>query len=176
MSFRKAILFACLCSITAVLAYLSFCPSYVLQVSVEPRSSKGLEIRRDKTVIISDGKEPIFLDIAGDISNPNISKVSLSIRDPNNVQFQKRGEFKVSQGSFWGTVQLGSKEDPIVGDKDYPYMIDSADDNSRLSEGSVQIRETAVISYLNRGWMIVMAIMGALASALEIYNFFAKNE
>jgi hypothetical protein len=174
--FRKVILSVCVCFITGVLVYLSLRPSYVLQVSVEPRSSRGLEIRRDKTVIISDGKEPIFLDITGDVSNPNISRVSLSMRDPNNVQFEKRGEFRVSQGSFWATVQLGSREAPIVGDRDYPYLIDSADDNSRLSEGSVQIRQTAVISYLNRGLTIVMTVMGVLASLLEIVNFFEKKK
>jgi hypothetical protein len=179
MSLQKIIVFVSAFSITAVLAYLSVFPSYVLQVSVEPRSSKGLEMRRDRTVVISNGKEPIFLDIGGDVSNPNISKVSLSVRDPNNVQFEKRGEFKVSKGSFLGTVQLGSREDPVADDEDYPYVIDSADDNSRLSEGSMQVRVKAVISYLNRGSMVLMAVIGGiglLASALQIYQFFAKSE
>jgi hypothetical protein len=179
MSLQKIIVFVSVFSITAVLAYLSVFPSYVLQVSVEPRSSKGLEMRRDRTVVISNGKEPIFLDIGGDVSNPNISKVSLSVRDPNNVQFEKRGEFKVSKGSFLGTVQLGSREDPVADDEDYPYVIDSADDNSRLSEGSMQVRVKAIISYLNRGSMVLMAVIGGiglLASALQIYQFFAKSE
>lgn len=174
--FRKIILLLSVLSLAVVLTCLSFFPSYVLQISVEPRSPKGLEMRRDKVIVISNGKEPVFFDIAGDVYNPNISKVLLSVRPPNKAEFEKRGDFRVSKGSFLGTVQLGSAESPITSDENYPYTIDSGDDNSRLSEGNIQVQVKAVISYTSRGWMLIIAGIGLLASALQIFQFFTQRE
>src|SRR5258707_3695424 len=112
--FRKIVLLLSVLSLALVLTFLSFFPSYVLQISVEPRSPKGIEMRRDKVIVISDGKEPVFFEIAGDVSNPNISKVSLNVRHPKERDFENRGDFRVSKGSFLGTVQLGSAASPIT--------------------------------------------------------------
>lgn len=174
--FWKIILLLSMLFIAVALTYLSLAPSYVLQISVEePRPSKRLEIRRDKIIVISNGKEPNFFDIAGDVYNPNISKVSLSMRQPKEVEFKKQGDFKVSNGSFLGTVQLGSAERPIISDENYPFIIDSGDDNSRLSEGNIQVQVKAVISYTSQGWMYIIAGIGLLASWLQVYQFFTQR-
>ena len=169
--FWKTLLLLSTLFIAVMLTYFSIVPTYVLQISVEPRSSQEIEMRRDKVVVINSGKEPIFLDIAGDVSKPTLSEVSLSVRDPKHAEFKKQGAFKVSRGSFLGTVQLGSAETRITSDENYTYIIESGDDKSRLSEGNIQVQVKAVISGTSQWWMTIIAGMGLLASVLQIISF-----
>lgn len=174
--FLKIIIVLLMFVVTSVSAYLYFFPSYsyVLQISVEPRSGiSGIEMRRDKVVVISKGKEPIFFDIAGEVK-PSISKVSLWMHPPNQPD-QKRGDFDVSKGSFLGTVQLGSAESPITSDENYSYKIDDFyNKNDWLSEGNIQVQVKAVISGTNPLIMIIIGAIGLLASVLQILQFFAQ--
>jgi hypothetical protein len=157
--------------VSVMVAYYSIFPTYVLQISIDPHSSQDIQLRRDKVVVINSGKEPLFFDIAGEVFRPTLLEVSLSMRDPKHPEFKKQGDFKVSRGSFLGTVQLGSAETPIISDQDYPYIIESGDDKSRLSEGSIQVQVKAVISGTSQWWMRIIAGIGLLASVLQIISF-----
>jgi len=161
--------------VAGMVSYFSLVPTYVLQISVEPRSSHEIEMRRDKIVVINNGKEPIFFDVAGDVSKPTLSEVSLSVRDPKHPEFKKIGDFKVSRGSFLGTVQLGSEETPVTSDQNYTYTIESVDDKSRLSEGNIQVQVKAVISGTSQWWMIIIAAMSLLASPLQVISFLGSE-
>jgi hypothetical protein len=175
---RRIILFLSMSIVTAVPTYLYLFPrySYVLQIWVERRS--GIEMRRDKEVFISNGKGPIFYDIASADVNPSIQKVSLRVRSPIESDFEKPRDLSVSRGSFLGTVPLGSAENPITSDEDYTYEIHDAADpggNSRLSEGSIHVKVKAVISDTSPSIMIMIGALGLLASLLQILEFFKQR-
>lgn len=153
------------------LLYLSQVPSYVLQIWVDPRS--GIEMRRDKVVAISNGKEPIFYDIGGDVS-PSMSRVSLRLRRQNEPDFEKPLDINVSRGSFLGTVKLGSAESPITSDENYTYEIDDATGKSRLSDGTIHVQVKA-ISGTSPLVMITVGGIGLLASSLQILQFFTQR-
>lgn len=156
---------------TTALFYSSHFATYVVQISVEPRSSPGIEMRRDKVIVFSNGEEAIFFDIAGDLYDSVISKVSLSLRDPKRGEFEKQENLNVSGGHFLRTVQFGSADNPITSDQNYPYIIDSGDDNSRLSEGNIQLQVKGIISGISQLWMNIIAGIGLLASVLQVIMF-----
>lgn len=153
------------------LLYLSQVPSYLLQIWVDPRP--GIEMRRDKMVAISNGKEPIFYDIGGDVT-PSISRVSLRIRRQDEPDFEKPLDINVSRGSFLGTVKLGSAEKPITSDENYTYEIEDANGKSRLSDGAIHIQVKA-ISGTSPWVMITLGGIGLLASFLQILQFFTQR-
>ena len=157
--------------ITGFLLYFSLSPIYVLQLSVEPSYMKGVELRRDKVIFIYNSREPIFFDVAGSVDNPNLSDISLRIRGPKDSDFRELRPFKVLNGTFIEPVPLGSVESPIINEVNYTYDLYSKQDNSRLSEGHIQLRVMADILGTVPWWMVIIGGIGLLASFLQVAQF-----
>jgi hypothetical protein len=167
----KITIFVLALVVTGVLFYLSLAPTYVLQISVEPDFVKGVDPDRDKAIVIYGGREPIYFDLTGSVSNPNTSDVVLKIHGPRDETFTELKPFPVSNGRFIGVVKLGSAESPIVSDVNYTYDLYSANDGSRLSVGHIQSQVKAVILGTIPWWMVIIGAIGLLASFLQVFQF-----
>jgi hypothetical protein len=169
----KITIFVLALIVTGVMFYLSLSPTYVLQISVvpDPNFVQRAELSRDKTIVIYGGKEPIYFDVTGSVTNPNTPEVVLKLHGPKDADFTEvKPSFPVSNGTFIGVVKLGSAESPIVSDVNYTYDL-SAKNGSRLSVGHIQSQVKAVILGTIPWWMVIIGAMGLLASFLQVVQF-----
>jgi len=152
--------------------YLAVSPTYVLQISVQPRfSSRTITMSTDKEIGAYEGSAPIFYDIAGSLTDPNIRKVVLRVYPPDQAEEIYKNEADVSNGIFFRRVPLGSAKTLATGDTSYTYILDSAADQSHLSEGSIQVQVKAFVYGTSQVFLIIISALGLLASLLQIVQF-----
>ncbi|MCA1614568.1 MAG: hypothetical protein LC800_10650 [Acidobacteria bacterium] len=148
----------------------------MLQIGIDPRDETGVMMRRDKVIVINNGKGPIFFDVAGNLANTSVSEVSLRLRGPKDPGFRAPIKFPVSNGVFIGVVQLSSAESRDLSDTDYTYELYSGNNNSHLSDGYIRLQVKAVVSGASPWSMVVIGGVGLIASLLQFFQFFIQRD
>lgn len=154
--------------VTFLIAYVALVPTYVLQVSVDPRYSTSSEVKVSKESMISlyDGGDPVIVNMRGEVINPVIPKLALTVQPPGSIEVQTY-TVEVSGPFFSKAIQLISRSGSITHGALYNYKLRAMNNNLDVSEGSISIEIKAVLSGTSPWFMFVTAFLGLLASIMQ---------
>lgn len=154
--------------VTFLITYVALVPTYVLQVNVDPRYSISSEVKVSKESVISlyDSGDPVIVYIRGDVINPVISRLALTVQPPGSMEVHTY-TIDVSGPFFSKAVQLISRSGSITHGASYNYKLRAMNNNLDVSEGTISIEIKAVLSGTSPWFMFVTAFLGLVAAIMQ---------
>jgi hypothetical protein len=146
----------------------------LVEITLQPQIVlSGVTIFRTAALIVLTPDGVARMDLAGSIRDPSLAtRLLLKIRPAQEPSvWHKQACCLVTDGSFFGVIELGSVQWPLTNANDYGFALSSEESGIVLANGSITSRERPTVTS-GRWQTLAAGFVGIVSAVIQIGQMF----